>query len=257
METASISPTTGPSRRSPTTTRPRTTRSTTRWTSSSSRRSPSCVTDRRPGDIWRGEGKCSRRSRRQLDRKPQGRAHAHELMRRGHRGIQQIWEIDAPIIVAHKGWTMVRLVPAGTPVRHPRRGPRAPGSGCPSSRTASSRNRGFGTLFQDRGARAGERHGPHRARRHGEEALHHGIVSRLVPPDDLDSTVRRWRKQIASAPAASVRMARSIIRHHRVAGTAVVDGRGDDRPDVLSRTDDMSELRAARADDSPPNYTGS
>src|SRR3954469_7717611 len=29
----------------------------------------------------------------------------HELMRRGHRGIQQLWEIDAPVIVACKGWS--------------------------------------------------------------------------------------------------------------------------------------------------------
>ena len=27
-------------------------------------------------------------------------------MRRGHRGIQQLWELDAPVIVACKGWVM-------------------------------------------------------------------------------------------------------------------------------------------------------
>src|SRR5437660_8222959 len=30
----------------------------------------------------------------------------HELMRRGHRGIQRIWDVDAPVIVACKGWVM-------------------------------------------------------------------------------------------------------------------------------------------------------
>ena len=30
----------------------------------------------------------------------------HELMRRGHRGIQQLWELDAPVIAALKGWVM-------------------------------------------------------------------------------------------------------------------------------------------------------
>ena len=30
----------------------------------------------------------------------------HELMRRGHRGIQQLWELDAPVLVACKGWVM-------------------------------------------------------------------------------------------------------------------------------------------------------
>ena len=30
----------------------------------------------------------------------------HELMRRGHRGIQRLWDIDAPAVVACKGWVM-------------------------------------------------------------------------------------------------------------------------------------------------------
>ena len=57
--------------------------------------------------IWRGEGKSFSSGR---DVSSIGNLKVeltlHELMRRGHRGIQQIWEIDAPIIVAHKGWTM-------------------------------------------------------------------------------------------------------------------------------------------------------
>src|SRR3954471_12571862 len=129
----------------------------------------------------------------------------HELMRRGHRGIQQIWEIDAPIIVAHKGWTMggsfqrallcdIRVAAQGARFRLPE-----------LTYGVIPDTGGFGTLFQIAG--------------HGlvsdmvltgrvvtaEEALHHGIVSRLVPPDDLDSTVREMAEQIASAPAASVR----------------------------------------------------
>ena len=57
--------------------------------------------------IWRGEGKSfsSGRDVSSIGNLKVELTH-HELMRRGHRGIQQIWEIDAPIIVAHKGWTM-------------------------------------------------------------------------------------------------------------------------------------------------------
>ena len=54
----------------------------------------------------------------------------HELMRRGHRGIQQLWEIDAPVIVALKGWVMggsfqrallcdIRIAAEGTRFRLP------------------------------------------------------------------------------------------------------------------------------------------
>ena len=57
--------------------------------------------------IWRGEGKSfsSGRDVSSIGNLKVPMSH-HELMRRGHRGIQQIWELDAPIIVAHHGWTM-------------------------------------------------------------------------------------------------------------------------------------------------------
>ena len=60
-------------------------------------------------------------------------------MRRGHRGIQRIWDIDAPVIVACKGWVMggsfqrallcdIRIAAEGTRFRLPeltlRRDPR-------------------------------------------------------------------------------------------------------------------------------------
>jgi hypothetical protein len=54
----------------------------------------------------------------------------HELMRRGHRGIQRVWDVDAPVIVACKGWVMggsfqrallcdVRIAAEGTRFRLP------------------------------------------------------------------------------------------------------------------------------------------
>ena len=178
-------------------------------------------------------------------------------MRRGHRGIQQIWEIDAPIIVAHKGWTMggsfqrallcdIRVAAEGARFRLPE-----------LTYGVIPDTGGFGTLFQMAG--------------HGlvsdmvltgrilsaDEALAHGIVSRVVPADDLDTTVREMAEQIAAAPAASVRMARSIIRH-----LALPEIRSSMDEEMigqtyLSRSDDMAELRAARADERPPHYTGS
>ena len=181
----------------------------------------------------------------------------HELMRRGHRGIQQIWEIDAPIIVAHKGWTMggsfqrallcdIRVAAEGARFRLPE-----------LTYGVIPDTGGFGTLFQIAG--------------HGlvsdmvltgrvlsaEEALSHGIVSRVVPADDLDSTVRELAEQIATAPAATVRMARSIIRH--LAQPEIRASMDEEMigQTYLSRSDDMAELRAARADERPPHYTGS
>jgi enoyl-CoA hydratase/carnithine racemase len=208
--------------------------------------------------IWRGEGKSfsSGRDVSSIGNLKVELTH-HELMRRGHRGIQQIWEIDAPIIVAHKGWTMggsfqrallcdIRVAAEGARFRLPE-----------LTYGVIPDTGGFGTLFQIAG--------------HGlvsdmvltgrvlsaEEALSHGIVSRVVPADDLDTTVREMAEQIASAPAATVRMARSIIRH--LAQPEIRASMDEEMigQTYLSRSDDMAELRAARADERPPHYTGS
>jgi enoyl-CoA hydratase/carnithine racemase len=90
-----------------------------------------------------------------------------------------------------------------------------------------------------------------------EEALAHGIVSRVVPPDELDTTVREMAEQIAAAPAATVRMARSIIRHLALPQLRASMDEEMIGQTYLSRSDDMAELRASRADDRPPHYTGS
>src|SRR3954447_5104710 len=57
--------------------------------------------------IWRGEGRSfsSGRDVGSIGVAKTELSH-HELMRRGHRGIQQLWDIDAPILVACKGWVM-------------------------------------------------------------------------------------------------------------------------------------------------------
>src|SRR3954471_23202477 len=134
-------------------------------------------------------------------------------MRRGHRGIQQLWELDAPVLVAAKGWVMggsfqrallcdIRVAAADARFRLPE-----------LTHGVIPDTGGVAVLHQMCG--------------HGvvsdmvltgrvmsaEEALHHGIVSRVVPADDLDATVRDMAEQIVKAPAVSVKMAREVIRH--------------------------------------------
>ncbi len=208
--------------------------------------------------IWRGEGKSfsSGRDVGSIGNLKVELTH-HELMRRGHRGIQQIWEIDAPIIVAHKGWTMggsfqrallcdIRVAAEGARFRLPELGYGViPDTG------------GMGALFQIAG--------------HGlvsdmvltgrvlgaEEALAHGIVSRIVAADALDDTVREIAEQIAAAPAVSVKMARSVIRHLALPELRSSMDEEMIAQTFISRSDDMAELRAARAEERAPHYTGS
>jgi len=90
-----------------------------------------------------------------------------------------------------------------------------------------------------------------------EEALGHGIVSRVVPADELDATVREMAEQIAKAPAVAVKLARKVIGH---LGRPAVRASMDDEliyQTFLNRSDDFAELKAARADGREPRYTGS
>jgi enoyl-CoA hydratase len=82
-------------------------------------------------------------------------------------------------------------------------------------------------------------------------------VSRVVAPDDLDATAREMAEQIAGAPAVTVKMAREVIRH--LAVPPIRASMTDEMiyQTFINKSDDMAELRAARADERPPNFTGS
>jgi len=208
--------------------------------------------------IWRGEGKSfsSGRDVGSIGTVKVELSH-HELMRRGHRGIQRIWDIDAPILVACKGWVMggsfqrallcdVRVAAEGTRFRLP--------------------ETTYGVIPDTGGvAVLHEMCGP------GvvsdmvltgrivttEEALALGIVSRVVPAEDLDSTVREMAEQIAQAPTVAIKMAREVIRHLSVPPVRAAMNDEMIYQTFINRSDDMAELRASRAEQRPPRYTGS
>jgi enoyl-CoA hydratase/carnithine racemase len=89
------------------------------------------------------------------------------------------------------------------------------------------------------------------------EALRHGLVSRVVPADELDGCVREMAEKIAAAPRVSVAMARRVIRH--LAEPGLRSSMDDELiyQTFIAKSDDMAELRAARAQQRAPHYTGS
>jgi enoyl-CoA hydratase/carnithine racemase len=181
----------------------------------------------------------------------------HELMRRGHRGIQQLWELDAPVIVALKGWVMggsfqrtllcdIRIAAEGTRFRLP--------------------ETTFGVIPDTGGvAILHQMCGPGLVSDmvltgrvlQADEALAHGIVSRVVPSTDLDATAMEMARQIAQAPAVAVKMAREVIRHLSI--PAVRASMADEMiyQTFINRSDDFAEFRSARAEDRAPRYSGS
>jgi enoyl-CoA hydratase/carnithine racemase len=208
--------------------------------------------------IWRGEGKSfsSGRDIGSIGNLKVELSH-HELMRRGHRGIQQLFELDPPVIVACKGWVMggsfqrallcdMRVAAEDARFRLPE-----------LTYGVIPDTGGFGTLFQMAG------HGvvsdlvfTGRVM-HADEALRHGVVSRVVAPDELDDTVRQMAEHIASLPAVAVKLAKTIIR--RLALPEIRASMGDEMiyQTFLNRSDDFAEFKASRAEERPPNYTGS
>jgi enoyl-CoA hydratase/carnithine racemase len=46
-----------------------------------------------------------------------------------------------------------------------------------------------------------------------DEAYAHGVVSRVVPADELDATAREMAEKIAASPAVTIKMARRVLRH--------------------------------------------
>jgi enoyl-CoA hydratase/carnithine racemase len=207
--------------------------------------------------IWRGEGPSwsSGRDVSAIGGEQQSAPH-HELMRAGHRGIQQLWDIDAPVIVACKGWCIggsfqrallcdMRIAAEGTRFRLPE-----------VTYGIIPDTGGVSVLYQMAG--------------HGlvsdmmltgrvlsaEEALQHGIVSRVVPEAELDDTVRAIAEQIAAAPTITVRLAREVIRHLALPQQRSAMADEMIYQTFISKSDDMAEMRAARAADRDPVYTG-
>lgn len=208
--------------------------------------------------VWRGEGKSwsSGRDVGAIGTLQVPLSH-HELMRRGHRGIQQLWELDAPVIVACKGWVMggqfqrallcdIRIAAEGTRFRLP--------------------ELGFGVIPDTGGvAVLHQMCGPGVVSDlvltgrvlSAEEALSHGVVSRVVPEEGLDAAVREIAEHIAGLPAVTVKMAREVIRHLSV--PSVRSSMADEMvyQTFINKSADFAEFRAARGEDREPRYTGS
>jgi enoyl-CoA hydratase len=208
--------------------------------------------------VWRGEGKSfsSGRDASSIGTQKTELTH-HELMRRGHRGIQRLWDIDAPVIVACKGWVMggmfqrallcdIRVAAEGTRFRLPE-----------LSYGVIPDTGGVGVLYEMCGPGVVSDLVLTGRVMPAEEALAHGIVSRIVPADELDAVTREMAEQIASAPAVTVKMAREVIRH--LALPQVRSSMADEMiyQTFINRSDDFAEARAARAEDRPPRFTGS
>ena len=162
--------------------------------------------------VWRGEGRSWSSGRDVSAIGVPYTAEEHTaLMRRGHDGIQQLWELEAPVIVAIQGWAiggsfqralMCDILVAAEDARFmlPELGHGViPDTG------------GMGVLYEMCGHGLVSDMVLTGRRLDAGEALRYGIVSRVVPNDELDATVREMAETIAAAPPLAVSLARQVI----------------------------------------------
>jgi enoyl-CoA hydratase len=208
--------------------------------------------------IWRGEGHSwsSGRDVSTIGNSQEPLSH-HELMSRGHWGIQQVWEISAPILVAMQGWSIggsfqrallcdIRVASDDARFMLPEAGHGViPDTG------------GMGALYEICGPGVVSDLVLTGRAMNADEALAHGIVSRVVPRDELDTTVREMADKIASSPAVTIKMARRVISH--LSRPALRSSMEDELvyQTFINKSDDYAEFRAARAESRDPRYTGS
>ncbi len=208
--------------------------------------------------VWRGEGKSwsSGRDVSAIGTNRTTLSH-HDLMARGHAGILQVFDLPQPIIVAFHGWAIggsfqrallcdIRIAAEGARFMLPEVGHGViPDTG------------GVGRLYQICGPGVVADMVLTGRRMSAEEALGHGIVSRVVPPDALDDTAQEMAAAIAKAPAVTVKMARRVLAH--LAEPAIRSSMADEQiyQTFINRSDDFAEMRAAHAEGRPPHYTGS
>jgi enoyl-CoA hydratase/carnithine racemase len=177
-----------------------------------------------------------------------------EFIERGHKGTLQLLTLPAPIIAALKGWViggsferalLCDLRIAGESARMML--PEIRHGVVPDSA-------GTARLFQIAG------HGlvadlalTGRAM-DAQEALRHGVVSRVVPDADLDATALEIARQIAAAPAFTVQMFRRTLG--RLANPLAVASLGEEAltQSLVFASRDYAEMKAARDEKREPRY---
>lgn len=177
-----------------------------------------------------------------------------EYIERGHAATQMLFTMPHPIVVALKGWAIggsferallcdLRVAGESTKIRLPEvlHGV-IPDSG------------GVARLFQIAGHGVASDMALTGRMMDADEALRHGVVSRVVPDDQLDETALQLAHHIAEASPFAVKMARRVIANlahvevqRSIADEAIAQA-------MVFASNDYAEMKAARAEGREPQY---
>jgi enoyl-CoA hydratase/carnithine racemase len=207
--------------------------------------------------VWRGEGASfsSGRDTSQLGVRTEDISD-FEFIERGHRGTHQLFSLPCPILVALKGWVIggsferallcdVRVAGESAKMRLPEiQHGVVPDSG------------GTARLFQMAGPGLVADLALTGRVMTAQEALAHGVVSRVVPDEDLDDTVFGMARAIAATPEFTVKMFLRTLR--RLANPLVQLSLAEESvaQAMVFASQDYAEFKAARAEKREPRYRG-
>ncbi|MCP4004172.1 MAG: enoyl-CoA hydratase/isomerase family protein [bacterium] len=207
--------------------------------------------------VWRGNGKSfsSGRDTSELGVRTEDITE-FDFIERGHAGTQQFFSMPAPIVCALKGWTIggsferallcdMRIAGESARMMLPElRHGVVPDSG------------GTARLFQMAGHGLAADLALTGRPMDAEEALRHGVVSRVVPDDQLDDVALEIAHGIAKNSPFSVKMFRRTLK--RMVNPAVQLSLQEESvtQTLVFASEDYAEMKAARSEGREPRYRG-
>jgi enoyl-CoA hydratase/carnithine racemase len=207
--------------------------------------------------IWRGEGKSfsSGRDTAELGQRAKGQSD-YEFIAEGHARTRLLYTFPVPIVVALRGWVLggsferallcdLRIASSDARMGLPEiQHGVIPDSG------------GVARLFQMAGHGVAADLALTGRVIDAEEALRHGIVSRVVANEELDEAALEVARRIAERSPLAVRSARGVLGS--LATDEVERGMHEEllAQSLLFGSEDYAELKAAKAGGREPKFRG-
>jgi enoyl-CoA hydratase/carnithine racemase len=207
--------------------------------------------------VWRGEGKSfsSGRDTKELGIRTKGESDL-EYIEAGHRRTRILWEMPVPIVVALKGWVIggsferallcdLRIAADDARMTLPE-----------ITHGVIPDSGGTARLFQIAGHGLAADLALTGRVLTAPEALAHGVVSRVVPVEELDAAALQLAHEIATRSPLAVKFNREVLRNLAVPPVERSMHEEKLAQTAIFASEDYAELKAARAEDREPKFRG-
>lgn len=207
--------------------------------------------------VWRGEGKSfsSGRDTKELGVRTKGESDL-EYIEAGHAKTTLLWTMPVPIVVALKGWVLggsferALLCDMRIAADDARMGLPETGHGVMPDSGGAAR------IFQMAGHGLAADLALTGRIIDAQEALRHGLVSRVVPAADLDTAVMEIAQDIAKRSPLAIKFAVNVIRGLGIDAVRRVMNEEKLGQTAIFASDDYQEFKAARAENREPKFRG-